>query len=542
MIKKNLIFICVCLIFTSASPLFATEEKITLFTNQALIEKELNTSVDKGVNKIDIEIEAFSIDRDSISAKVFGAGQIYSVQLKTIYLKEEPQENIQKLQNNLENLENEKKILTDQIGVTKKKEKFLNSLIDFSQTEIPKELKTNFPSPEDLRQTLDFLDNSLHAINQKENNISNQIKELNKKIILIKQKLNSLRNYRQKSKNVIEVVFDSEKKQNIKIIANYICLGAGWSPLYKVNVPLELDDVNLTMFSKITQKTGEDWQNVNLTLSNVIPLKGINLPNPKSWILMLQKQRQPNRLRHFSQKSVMQDRVRAGEASLPEEKKELAKFAEARTKKLPLSFEYQLPQKLTIESKEKETLLPVFSKTLDGEFYYWAAPRINQLCYLVSEIKPDSQLLAGNLNVYFAGRFIGKTYLSQKKAGEKLLLNLGATRDIKIKREKITDKKDETFFGKIKRNTIVRKLSFKITIENLKDKIIKIKILDSIPVSNTDKIAVKDVGITPEPIEKNYQDKEGLHLWELSLKPKEKKEIKINFTVTYPDDEPLIGL
>jgi hypothetical protein len=79
-------------------------------------------------------------------------------------------------------------------------------------------------------------------------------------------------------------------------------------------------------------------------------------------------------------------------------------------------------------------------------------------------------------------------------------------------------------------------------VENLKDKPIKMRILDSVPVSKTDKIEVKDVKITPNPTEKNYQEKEGVLLWELEMKPGERKEIRIEFTVTHPKDQPVSGI
>jgi len=55
-------------------------------------------------------------------------------------------------------------------------------------------------------------------------------------------------------------------------------------------------------------------------------------------------------------------------------------------------------------------------------------------------VSADKELLSGPLNVYFGDRFIGKTFLSEKKAGETFSLNLGADRDVKVKREKIKDK------------------------------------------------------------------------------------------------------
>lgn len=548
MVKKIFLFSALFLLSVSLSA-FSSEGRInqvTLFTNQAQIEKNVKTSVNKGLNKIYIDVEAFTLDSDSISVKVFGDGQVYSVQHKKVYLKTEPQQNIQDLLDKIEKLKDQKEVLKKESDILVKKEKFINSLIDFSKTQIPLEIKTKFPSPQDLEKTLNFLDSNLTAIVKEQQEINNQEKDLKKEIALLQRKLNAIQAYRRQMKNVIEVVFNSEKKQDIGIIATYVVANASWQPLYKVAVDLDLKDINLTMFSKIKQKTGEDWKDIQLTLSNVIPLKGLRLPSPRSWFLSIRKPQPPRqrKLLYSKSESLYRDSTLAGAIGddLAEEKKQEADFIQARSKKLPISFEYELPQKLTIKSKDKDTLLPVFSKILKGDFYYWAVPRINKLTYLVGKIKPDSQLLAGALNVYFGGRFMGKTYLEEKKAGEEFLLNLGATRQIKVSREKILDKKDETFFGNIKRNTIIRNLSFKITVENLKDKTAKIKILDSIPVAKTDKIEVKNVQITPEPTEKNYQDKEGLYLWDLSVKPQSKKEITIDFTITYPEDKPIVGL
>ena len=234
-------------------------------------------------------------------------------------------------------------------------------------------------------------------------------------------------------------------------------------------------------------------------------------------------------------------------ASAPAEKKKLgdiayeadkpeAQYAAAQARALPLSFEYQLPRALDIESRDKETLLPLFSKTLKGEFFYYTVPRVSPLTFLVCKASADKELLGGQLNVHFGGRYVGKTILSEKKAGEEFHISLGADREVKTKKERLKDKRKNSVFGG------QRELVYKITVESLKDKKVKIKILDSIPVSRTNKITVKNVKITPQPTEKDYQDREGVLLWEFELNPKEKKEILIEFTVTYPKDSPPYGL
>ena len=214
----------------------------------------------------------------------------------------------------------------------------------------------------------------------------------------------------------------------------------------------------------------------------------------------------------------------------------------AQKKEMPFSFEYELPQDISIASKDKEAILPLFSKDIKGEFFHYAVPRVTPLTFLACKASSDKELLSGMLNVYFGGRFIGKTYVDEKRAGEEFYLSLGADREIKIKREKIKDKIQETFFRKIQRQTIVREMAFKITIESLKDEAVKIRLIDNIPVSRTDKIEVKSLKIIPEPKEKDYQDQEGVMLWEFDLKPKEKKETDIEFTITYPKDTQISGI
>jgi len=144
--------------------------------------------------------------------------------------------------------------------------------------------------------------------------------------------------------------------------------------------------------------------------------------------------------------------------------------------------------------------------------------------------------------VHFGTHFVEKTLLNEKKPGETFDLNLGADREVKIKREKITDKVKETFFGKFERNTVVRRMAFRITAENLKDKPLTIHILESIPVSRTDKIRVEDLKIDPEPTEENDQGREGVLRWAFDLQPQAVKQIDISFVVTYPKDEPVVGL
>lgn len=306
------------------------------------------------------------------------------------------------------------------------------------------------------------------------------------------------------------------------------------------------------MFARIQQKTGEIWQDVKLVVSNAIPLKGAALPDLHSWHLslpiehMLMAGAAPaavedagavfdNASKKRSQ-MVVEEALEDFEIPVGAEMTPEASFQQAQQKELPLAFEYELPQRITINSGDGETLLPLYTKKMEGKFFIHSVPQYDPLAYLVCRILPDSALLAGRLNVHFGGRFVGGTAFSEKKAGQDLLINLGAERGLKVQREKITDKLAETFFGRVERSMVARELEYRIQLENLKDEAVIVELFDSIPVSKTDRIQIKGLELTLDPTVTDFQEREGVMKWEVRLEPKAIQEIRIKFFVKHPKD------
>ncbi len=121
-------------------------------------------------------------------------------------------------------------------------------------------------------------------------------------------------------------------------------------------------------------------------------------------------------------------------------------------------------------------------------------------------------------------------------------MNLGAERSVKVQREKVTDKLTETFFGKVDRSSVARELEYRIQIENLKNETTRVHVFDSIPVSKTDRIQIKGVEIEPKPTIKDYQERDGVMLWDVRVKPGIVQDIHIKFFVKHPKDSPPLGL
>ncbi len=519
--------------------------EVTLFTQGAQVTREAEISLRKGVNRILIELEASYVDTNSVSAKVFARGEVYSVQYRRIYLKEVPQEKLRKLKEKLQEMNAAKEKLTHSRQVLYKGREFLQSIVDFSKQEISEDIKTDLLKPEEAEKLLSFLMTSYSSSYTKEEDIEKKLKDINNEISLLKRQISELSGTSQKEKKVVEIVFNASRNtERTKVKVTYLVNEARWKPVYRAEVPSDLSRVNLVMMAKVSQKTGEDWKNVKLTVSNSYPWRGGNIPQPAPWLINYfpPSPRRKANLLYEVQSEEMDKASTAGAQHFGAKGTHPADFSYAQTKVFPLSFEYEFSQVVVIPSADKTTYLALTRKQMKGEFFYYTYPRVSPLVFLVCRVNTNEELLPGPINVYLEGRFLRQTVMSEKKAGVEFTLNLGTPKGVLVKRTKIKDEVKETFFRKIQRNTIIRKVEFKITIENIKDYPIKIRLLDNIPVSRTDKIEVKDVKLIPSPAQKDYQDQRGVNLWEFEIAPKKRQEVRISFTVTYPKDIPIYGL
>ena len=523
-----------------------------VYTDQAYIKREAQASANSGLNRFLVEIRSFAVDVDSVKATVFGEGEILGVQYREIPVKYAPQEEVRELEDRKDQLKHQERVLKNEQKASDKQMRFLDSVVGFAETDLPKKIKTQMPSTENLAGMLEFLDGHYRKLADQNVKLRQRLDALDREKAVVKRQLKKLRPAKERSRRVIEVLFESPQDQEVKIEASYVARSASWAPVYKVDVPLDLAHVGMTMFARIRQETGEDWDNVMLTVSNAVPVRGSQLPDISSWRLRFPADYPPmaggalpvaaamdaDAGEELAEGGLLEEDMEALVAGAPPE----AAFQQALQRELPLAFEYELPRRIRMGSGDDDTLLPIFTRQMEGDFFIYTVPASDPLAYLVGRIAPDRALLEGRLNIHLGGRFVGSTHLSGKRAGEDLLVNLGVERGVKTEREKITDKISETFFGRVERTMAARELVYRIRLENLKDEAVRIQLLDRVPVSTTDRIQVKGVEIAPEPADRDYQEREGVMKWDLQLQPGSIQEIHIKFFVKHPKDRKPQGL
>lgn len=531
--------------------------EVVVLAGQAFVRRRAKVKVGKGLQRLRLQLTATRVDRDSVQAVVLGSGEVYGVQYREVPRQDPPQADLRELTEKIRELKRRRAGLNAEKEVLNKQALFIDSVVSFAGVKVPEDIKTALPEPGGLRQLCEFVGQAGSELAGRRLDADRRGEDLDRELAVLERELAGRKAPPTGEDKVVEVVFSSAAEQEVAVEATYVVPGANWLPLYKADVPLDMSGVTLSMFAKITQLTGEDWSDVRLSVSNVVPMKGVALPEPASWTLSLAERFRAGAVRRsvapaapgapIAMPSIADNddgsaKVECAVACEMAAPSPPATVVAAEQVETPLAFEYQLPQPLSLKSREEETILPLFSRPVKGEFYNYAAPRVNQLAFLVCEAAPDREILSGELTVYYGGRFVGSSLLAEKHPGEAFVFSLGADRAVRLDRQKLKDKVKETFFGKIERGTVVRELAFKIAAENLKDRPVKLRLAESVPVSRTDRVEVKDLSLSPEPKAKNWKDREGVMLWELQLKPKESRSVEIGFLVTHPREETVVGL
>jgi hypothetical protein len=197
-----------------------------------------------------------------------------------------------------------------------------------------------------------------------------------------------------------------------------------------------------------------------------------------------------------------------------------------------VDFEINTPYSILSDNK---------NYTVDVEFYdlpaiyqYYCVPKIDKAAFLIANIVDWEQynLLEGEANVFFEDTYIGKTLLDVRYASDTLEISLGRDKSISINREKIIDFTDKQFIGSKKEET----RAWKTTVKNNKTQEVNMIVLDQVPVSTNQEIEVN----VQERSGGKLDQETGEILWEFKLKPADKKELELKYSVKYPKNRNLV--
>lgn len=525
---------------------------VTVYSDRARVTREASLKIPGGETILQVNGLPFQIDDSSVQVSGEGAATILGIEVRRHFGEKENNPEVEQLQKQLEALTNRIQKFSDEERLIAERETFLNKMRESLTRQTGKDMQTSQFQLSQVKGLYDFYSASIQECSERKFEISLQKRELDPQIQKLRQELNRLKAKSGKREKRVLISLKSKRSTTARLAISYVIHGASWQPIYNARTFVEDEKVELTYQAMVRQQTGEDWNDVKLSLSTARPQVGGRMPDIDPWFLrkggvyrggMLSKAMGGAARDQMANSMVLEDAVELEESSLmqassPEPKRKLSvASAHIESKGTAMVFEVKAPATIPSDGEPQKTTLLV--KDFKGDFSYTTTPKLGENAYLTAELKNDSgaAILGGRVNLFLEDDFVGTSYVNFIAPSADFKFYLGVDDDIKVKRKEVVNKKEVS--GMIRKSTL-NVLKYQISVENFKKSGQKITVVDQLPVSRDSSIEVAREKFDPKPTERD--DESGKLTWTFDLKPREKKEIEFGFEVSWPQGENISGL
>ncbi|MFZ9028327.1 MAG: DUF4139 domain-containing protein [Crocinitomicaceae bacterium] len=532
-----------------------TVSKATVFLSGAQVFRESKSfSVKKGVNEVVITDVSPYLNQNQIQATAKGNFLILDIQYQTEYIPPTgviPAVIPQKIQKEIDWLNDtilfigfEKERISEKLKNLNEEKRMVTQSQLIKSGGISDTLPEFKEIVEFYRVKLDEINELIHVWKKKQHLITVRDNKY-------RTRLNELNNYAHNTgqparpavnRNHIVVTTYADADTYGKVEVNYLVPNAGWIPAYDLRANSISEPMTVTYKAKVFQNSGEDWNNVDITLSTFNQNTYSSKPIAGIWRLDYTINKGSLQPQYYSQNFT-------SDVELSNFKKEMEKnkdgtvdfddksfiplqsFADVNQNMSAIEFDVKLPY--TIPSTGQQKLMVILHEETDAKFEHYLLPRKNANAFLLAKLGDweSLNLLAGQANIYFKQTIVGNTYINPPALQDTLELTLGKDDGIVASRKKISEEEDKVAFGK----RTLKTYTFEIEVKNLNKKSVEITLEDLIPITDNEEISIK----LEDGDGAKFDKKTGRLTWILRLEPGAKTKVNFSYSVEHDKEKPV---
>ena len=558
--KLSQILCAFFMVLSLTVPAFAADEveapikSVTVYLDRAKITRVAELELMEGDHSLLIKKLPYDAIESSFRSSVAGVEGItlMGMSQQTERHLEDPQENIAALEKQIEEINQKTRlVLNGQIEAFKQQKMFLQTLIMGSAENSSEDINKGVVDVAQWEKAYDFIGQKLREVNDSILIYGFKVKQAEEKLKLLTDQLNTIRTDGNKSSWTVQVDLNLKKEGKVYLNLEYIIQNASWKPFYDARLDRKTNKVNLSYFARISQHTGEDWNDVNLTLSTNRPSQGIGPGEFRPWLLgatapvqtVDELLEQVARVETTSTGEVFIRGSRAGELAYIVDGVPIADpvggidIIRGKILSADLGSEtYEIKRKETIPSGEQSARVVIAQWTLEADKSLISRPKYREGVYRLLTVKNQdtTALIPGQVAIFAGTDFIGNTVLPDLVApAQSFELPFGLEDMIKIEREIVS-------YGKSTRGN-KNKVEFviKITLTNNDETKQSVHLEEPLPVTQDKRIKVDFNSLEPEPV---VNTENGRAEWLVILEPGQVQEIKIAYKIEYPIDIYIPGI
>ncbi len=446
-----------------------------------------------------------------------------------------------RLENEIERLKDERSLYEGRIETAETQKGFIKQLAELPARPVqPPATPTAMPR-EDWSQILALIGSSMVDANRAIQDAEVRIREIDRRVADLEKELDAQAPPLEE-RTEVTVHLAAAVPLEADIVVRYQVPHASWTPIYDARLATGGKNVapqlTLTRRATITQRTGEVWENVALTLSTTRPTGNVAAPDLKPItvdfvpdVQPLQPMAETSAREMARQRSEMRSLASAPPpAPAPQMVAAGETMAVATTSEFAATF--AVSGRATIENTGEMKRVVIDESKLEPTLLVRAVPKRDERAFLYAKVvlPKTSVFLPGQISLFRDQTFVGTGRLPQLAGGDEHELGFGMDDAVRIRYAIADEKRGET--GLISTSRTDQR-NYRITVKNLHERPIAFTVLDQIPASLNQEIKVELIGRAP-PTRRDVEDKRGLLAWDDKLAPDEERVIEFGYRVTWP--------
>jgi hypothetical protein len=532
--------------------------KVTVYPDRALVTRVAEVKLPAGEQSILIENLPEAVLDESFRVRASGVEGLILLGMghKVDQHAESPRQRVAELERQIEQITKyQKQRVTDRLEAFGQQKSLLLAVTKNSGTIISDQVSKGTIAVSQWEQAYTFVGSKLTLVNDSIRSAQIKMDSIDNQLALLQSELTAIRGSGSRATKSVQVDLRLARTGPVVVALEYTVPGATWMPLYDARLQSDTGTVVLNYNAEVRQHTGEDWNDVELTLSTATPSQGTDPGGFKPWYLSvvdeLSKSRpmqtvdallgQVGGVQTNEQGQVL---IRGGRDN------EVSYIVEGVPVGDPLGgtgnsganlslvlgsivgatdfvATFTTQRKESIPSGDKAIRTTVGQYTLPSSMQFISRPRNFEGVYRMASVtnQNDAPLMPGRVAIFVGGDFLGNAVISSLIVpGEEFKLPFGRDNAIKVDRKVIADKRTQTA-DKVKSEGII-----KIVMTNRSRLGRTIDLEEPLPTSKDNRIKIVLGDILPRPLS---QDESGKANWTFAMKPGDSVSVSIPYRIEY---------
>ena len=504
-----------------------TVHQVTLYRDRALVTREIAVPPGEPLRSIEVPDLPELVLADSVYADGDEHTAVRAVRTSSGLAAESQRQEVREIDGQLEALQRQRAELQVTRGVLTQNIESLDRMCSFAFATGQSDLNRGVLNAETLTGLTSYSMSQRRELASEQLRCQTQLAELDKQLQLANEQREQATGVQSAAKYAAKIFVETPDGAAGTVYLSYLVGKCGWSPQYTVRGRVSEKSFELRYSALVQQMSGEDWNDVNLTLSTASPSISAARPmltplhivsvDPSRVDENVEPARetsdpfeepalddQADELAEMVQTLRQQQQTAETDPGMepfidsPDERDLTLNTLASKLQELELraaskswrnlapdanedlaSQVYTLSQAVSLDSRREQQLVQILETQMAGDIYHVATPLLSTYAYREAELTNTQPcgLLGGPASVYLDDCFVGRTQISSTASGQSLTIGCGADQQVRTRRE-LLDKQDQLQGGNRQ-----LKFAYRLVLSNFKNEPVIVRLVDRMPVT-----------------------------------------------------------